>query len=105
MNQYEVWIVGLDPTLGSEIRKTRPCLILSPDQMNAHLRTVQIAPLTSASRAYPWRVPVTVRNRRGMIALDQIRTADKRRLTRRIGRISPSTAGLVKTVLHEMLIA
>jgi len=70
MRQYDIHLVRLDPTLGSEIRKTRPCIVISPDEMNAHLRTVQVAPLTSNARAYPWRVAITVQRRKGMVALD-----------------------------------
>ncbi|MBI3097725.1 MAG: type II toxin-antitoxin system PemK/MazF family toxin [Planctomycetes bacterium] len=104
MKQYEIHIVNLDPTVGSEIRKTRPCVIVSPDEMNRQLRTVQVAPLTSTLHRYPWRVPVVSQQKPGMIALDQIRTVDKQRLIRRGGSLSPSTIRQVKTVLHEMLI-
>lgn len=104
MKQYEIYIVSLDPTLGSEIQKTRPCVIISPDEMNGHLRTVQIAPLTSTLRNYAWRVPVVFRQKPGRIALDQIRTVDKQRLIERVGKVSPTTAQGIKAVIHEMLI-
>src|SRR5574340_1159183 len=83
----EVHLVRLDPTLGSEIQKTRPCLVVSPDELNQHLRTVIVAPMTTAGRAYPWRVPWRVQRRSGFVALDQVRTVDAERLVRRLGRL------------------
>src|SRR5436190_8726519 len=81
----EVWLAALDPTVGSEIRKTRPCLIVSPPEMNDRLRTIMAAPLTSGSRPAPSRVPVSFQGRAGLILLDQLRTLDKARLIRRLG--------------------
>jgi mRNA interferase MazF len=104
MRQYDIYVVNLDPTVGSEIRKTRPCLIISPDEMNKPLNTVQVAPLTTSLRTYPWRVPVRFQRKDGMVALDQIRTVDKARLVRRIGKASPKTIIEVKAVIHEMLV-
>lgn len=103
MKQYDVYIVNLDPTRGSEIRKTRPCIVISPDEMNQHLRTVQVAPLTTNTRAYPWRVPLRFQRRNGMVALDQIRTVDKARLVKRAGHANPNVAAQIKAVIHEML--
>lgn len=98
----EVYLVRLDPTRGSEIRKTRPCLIVSPDELNQHLRTVIIAPMTTTGRAYPWRVRCHFQRRSGLVALDQLRTVDAERLVRRLGTLAPATLASVLTVLQEM---
>ena len=98
----EVWLVSLDPTRGSEIKKTRPCLVVSPDEMNEHLRTVIVAPMTTADRPYPTRVALTFQGKSGQVALDQIRAVDRDRLTQRLGAISPKTAQTVSSVLIEM---
>jgi mRNA interferase MazF len=98
----EVWLASLDPTEGSEIRKTRPCLVISPDEMNRHLRTVIIAPMTTVARPYPTRVALTFRGKRGQVALDQIRAVDRQRLVRKLGRVSTQIAESVSNVLIEM---
>jgi mRNA interferase MazF len=98
----EIWLVSLDPTQGSEMRKTRPCLVISPDEMNRHLRTVLIAPMTTVERRYPTRVSLTFQRKRGQVALDQIRAVDRQRLVRRIGKASSATAQAVSGVLIEM---
>ena len=98
----DVYLIELDPTRGSEIRKTRPCLIVSPDELNQHLRTVIVAPMTTGGQAYPWRVRCRFRDRTGLIAIDQLRTVDSERLVRRLGRIAPGTLTAVLTVLQEM---
>jgi len=98
----EVHLVGLDPAQGGEIRKTRPCLIVSPDELNRHLRTVIVAPMTTGGQAYPWRVPCRFQNRSGFVALDQIRTVDGERLVKRLGRLAPTTAREVQKVLQEL---
>jgi mRNA interferase MazF len=98
----EVCLAGLDPARGSEIQKTRPCLVVSPDEMNRHLRTVIIAPMTTAERPYPTRVSLTFEGKRGQLALDQIRAVDRRRLVRKLGRVSPRTAQAVSDLLVEM---
>ena len=95
-------MVSLDPTRGSEIRKTRPCMIVSPDEMNQQVRTVIVAPMTSATRPYPTRVEVRFGGKARQIALDQIRTVDKLRLVRSLGRIPTATARRVCAVLVEM---
>ena len=87
----DVHLVRLDPTLGSEIQKTRPCFVVSPDELNEHLRTVIVAPMTTAGRAYPWRVPCRFQRRSGFVALDQMRTVDAERLVRRLGRLEPQS--------------
>src|SRR5947207_9175966 len=98
----EVHLVRLDPTLGSEIQKTRPCLVVSPDELNQHLRTVIVAPMTTGGRAYPWRVPCRFQQRAGFVALDQVRTVDAERLLRPLGRLSPQAIATVHRRLLEM---
>ena len=98
----EVYLVRLDPTRGSEIRKTRPCLIVSPDDLNDHLRTVIVAPMTTGGHAYPWRVQCRFQGRTGFVVTDQLRTVDIERLTRRLGRLAPDVVTAVLMVLEEM---
>jgi mRNA interferase MazF len=100
--QGEVWLVALDPVQGSEIRKTRPCLVVSPDEMNQHIATVIVAPLTTMVRSYPTRVGIRFGGKTGQAALDQIRTIDKQRLVRRLGDVAKATADQVAAVLVEM---
>ena len=102
VQRFEVYLVSLDPTVGSEIQKSRPCLIISPDEMNRHINTVIIAPLTTRGRDYPTRVSCTFQGRQGQIVLDQIRTVDKTRLIRKLGRISRPTQRAVLAILHSM---
>lgn len=102
VSRGEVYLVQLDPTRGSEIRKTRPCLVVSPDELNQHLRTVILAPMTTAGHAYPWRVTCRFQNRAGFVALDQLRTVDTERLVRRLGRLAPTTLASVLAILQEM---
>ena len=98
----EVYLVQLDPTRGSEIRKTRPCLVVSPDELNHHLRTVIVAPMTTGGHAYPWRVRCRFQGRAGFVAIDQLRTVETERLVRRLGRLAPSSLAAVLAVLREM---
>lgn len=100
----EVHLVGLDPTMGSEIRKMRPCLIVSPDELNRHLRTAIIAPMTTGGQAYPWRVPCRFQRRAGFVALDQVRTVDTERLIKRLGRLTPAAFTSVLRGLQEMFV-
>ena len=104
VEQYSVWLVNLDPTIGSEIRKTRPAVVISPDEMNDVLNTVIIAPMTTKVRNWPTRVRISFEGKEGEIALDQLRTIDKRRLVKQLGKIEPSVIVEVKRVLKEMLI-
>jgi mRNA interferase MazF len=97
----DVYLVQLDPTRGREIRKTRPCLVVSPDELNHHLRTVIVAPMTTGGQPYPWRVPCRFQGRAGVVALDQLRTVDAERLVRRLGRLVPGSMVTVLTVLQE----
>ncbi len=98
----EVYLVELDPTRGSEIHKTRPCVVVSPDELNHHLHTVIIAPMTTGGHAYPWRVTCRFRNRSGFVAVDQVRTVDANRLLKRHGRLAPDTLASVLSILQEM---
>ena len=98
----EVYLIELDPTRGSEIRKTRPCLVISPDELNQYLRTVIVAPMTTGGHAYPWRVRCRFRDRSGFVAIDQLRTVDSERLVKRLGRITPGTLSTVLATLQEM---
>ena len=98
----EVHLVRLDPKPGSEIQKTRPCLIVSPDELNQHLRTVIVAPMTAGGQVYPWRVACRFQSRSGFVALDQLRTVDSDRLVKRLGRLSAPTVTEVFDTLQEM---
>jgi mRNA interferase MazF len=100
--QDEVWLVYLDPTLGTEMRKTRPCLVVSPDEVNRHLRTAIVAPMTTTERPYPTRVTLTFQGKRGQVALDQLRAVDRQRLLKKLGKISPVAAQAVSSALVEM---
>jgi mRNA interferase MazF len=102
MSRGEVHLVRLDPTLGSEIQKTRPCVIVSPDELNEHLRTVIVAPMTTSGRAYPWRIRCRFQNRIGYIVLDQLRTVDRERLVKRLGVLAAATLTEVLGRLQEM---
>lgn len=97
-----MYLISLDPTQGHEIQKTRPCLVISPDEMNPYLKTVIIAPMTTQGRLYPTRVPCVFENKKGLIVLDQIRSVDRSRLIKRLGQISPSTRARVARSLQEM---
>jgi mRNA interferase MazF len=101
MNQYEIVLVNLDPTIGSEIKKTRPCVIISPDEMNHNLQTVVVAPMTTTSRKYPTRVEVRHNDRLGWIAIDQIRTIDKVRIMKAMGRLAKKEIEEIKMVIKE----
>ena len=98
----DVYLVQLDRTRGSEIRKTRPCLVVSPDELNDHLRTVIIAPMATGGHAYPWRVSCRFQGRSGIVATDQLRSVDVERLAKRLGRLAPNALAAVLSVLEEM---
>jgi mRNA interferase MazF len=102
VKRFDVHLVNLDPTIGSEIQKTRPCLIISPDEMNRFIRTVIVAPMTTKGTSYPTRVACKFQGKRGQVVLDQIRTVDKARLVRRLGKIDMQTQAEVLSVLGEM---
>jgi mRNA interferase MazF len=101
-NRGEVYLVELDPTRGSEIRKTRPCVIVSPDELNQHLRTLIVAPMTTAGHAYPFRPACRFAGKDGRVTLDQLRTVDRERLRKRLGTLPPTVLATVFGVLAEM---
>ncbi len=100
--RFDVYLVNLDPTIGSEIKKTRPCLIVSPDEMNAYIATVIVAPMTTQGRAYPTRIRCQFQGKEGQIVLDQLRTVDKTRLVKHLGRITSATQKAVVAALLEL---
>jgi len=102
VKRFDVYLVSLDPTVGAEIQKTRPCLIISPDEMNAYIQTAIIAPMTTRARSYPTRVSCRFEGKDAHIVLDQLRTVDKSRLIKRLGRISSATQKHVLVVLAEL---
>lgn len=104
IKQYQIILVNLDPTIGSEIRKTRPCVVISPDEMNNHLRTVVIAPMTTISKNYPSRAEIKHDNKTGWIVLDQIRTIDKQRIVKDLGKLSKPEIKEVKSILKETFV-
>ncbi len=99
--QYQIILVNLDPTLGSEIKKTRPCVVISPNEMNKFLNTVVIAPMTTSSKNYPTRIEIRHENNIGWVVLDQIRTIDKQRIIKNLGRLTKSEINELKSVLKE----
>jgi mRNA interferase MazF len=104
LSQYQIVLVNLDPTIGSEIKKTRPCVIISPDEMNKYLNTVIIAPMTSQSKKYPTRIEVKHDNKTGWIVLDQIRTIDKQRIIKILDQLTDSEKEQVKLTIKELLV-
>lgn len=104
INQYDVYLINLDPTIGYEIQKTRPCLVISPNEMNSSIRTIIIAPMTTKSYKYPSRIPVKFQGKKGWIVLDQIRTVDRKRLVKQLGVIQTKEIEQVKSIIKEMLV-
>jgi mRNA interferase MazF len=102
IRRFDIFLITLDPVVGSEIRKTRPCVVVSPDEMNRHLRTVIVAPMTTRGRPYPTRVPCRFRSKEGMIVLDQMRAVDNSRLVRRLGRIGEATRRAILALLADL---
>ena len=102
VNRFDVYLINLDTAVGSEIQKTRPCLIISPDEMNRHIRTVIVAPMTTAGKGYPTRISCKFKKKKGQIVLDQIRTIDKTRLIKNLGSINPETQLEVISVLQRL---
>lgn len=102
MKRGDIWLLNLDPTIGSEIKKSRPCVVVSPAELHDHLRTVIVAPMTSKGLAAPFRVPLTHAGTKGLILLDQIRTVDKIRLARRLGAVSAKTLSATLATLQEV---
>jgi len=104
IKQYDIYLVNLDPAIGSEIQKTRPCIVISPDEMNKNIQTIIVAPMTTKSHNYPTRPKVTFEKKTGWIVLDQIRTVDRRRLVKRLGRVNDETIINIKATIKEMLV-
>ena len=102
--QYSIVLVNLDPTVGSEIQKTRPCVIVSPDEMNKYLNTIVISPMTSSLKEYPTRIPVKYNGKKGMIAIDQIRTVDKKRIIKLLGKLNKTEIKMTKEVIKETFV-
>ncbi len=102
INRFDVYLINLNPTIGSDIQKTRPCLIISPDEMNRHIRTVIVAPMTTAGKDYPTRVNCQFKKKKGQIVLDQVRTIDKTRLIKKLGKIDPEIQVEVISVLQRL---
>jgi len=102
VHRFEVYLVALDPTKGHEVKKTRPCAVISPDEMNAHISTVIVAPMTTKGRPYPTRIPCRFKRKSGQVVLDQIRTVDRARLVRKLGSLAPNTQKDILSALSEM---
>ncbi len=98
----DVFLISLDPARGGGIQETRPCVVVSPDELNTHLRTFIVAPLTTGGHPYPFRIPCRFEGRAGSVVIDQVRTVDRERMVRRLGRLSSSTLGRVPAILQEM---
>jgi len=104
LNQYEIVIVNLDPTIGSEIKKTRPCVIVSPDEINKNLRTIIIAPITSKSKSYPTRVEIKIKGKKNWVVVEQIRTIDRKRIFKKAGKLEAKAIMALKAVIKETLV-
>ena len=104
IRQYEVYLISLDPTIGHEIKKARPCVIISPDEMNKNISTVIIAPMTTQSHFYPTRIPLKFTEKEAWIVLDQLRTVDRKRLIKKLGKIEQGIINRVKSIIKEMLV-
>ncbi|AEF85407.1 toxin-antitoxin system, toxin component, MazF family [Treponema primitia ZAS-2] len=104
MEQYDIFLINLDPTIGHEIKKTRPCLLISPNEMNENIATVIIAPMTTKSHKYPTRVKISLNGTKGWVVLDQIRSIDKKRILKKIGKLNAKNIEEVKNIIREMLV-
>ncbi len=104
LKQYSIILVNLDPTVGSEIKKTRPCVIISPDEMNKYLNTIVVAPMTTSLKKYPTRIPVKHNDKEGMVAIDQIRTIDKKRILKRFDQLTKSEIKKCKDIIRETFV-
>ena len=102
INRFQIYLVNLDPTIGHDIKKTRPCLVVSPDEMNLNIGTIIIAPMTTKGRNYPTRVKCSFQDKKGQVVLDQIRTIDKKRLIKKLGSIDSKSQNKVLNILQEM---
>jgi mRNA interferase MazF len=104
MEQYDICLINLDPTIGHEIKKTRPCVVISPNEMNKHIETVIIAPMTTRSHKYPTRISITLQGKSSWIILDQIRTVDRTRIVKKLGKLNSKNIKAVKQIIMEMLV-
>jgi mRNA interferase MazF len=104
LKQYQIVLINLDPTVGSEMKKTRPCVIISPNEMNKFLQTIVVAPMTSSSKTYPTRVEINHDKKKGWIVLDQIRTVDRQRITKILGNLTEKEIQKVKAILRETFV-
>ena len=105
VEQYDIFLAALDPAVGHELKKSRPCVVISPNEMNRNISTAIVAPMTTKSKAFPSRIPVRFQNKEGWVVLDQIRTLDTRRFLRRLGRADNGTIRNIKTAIHEIFVA
>ncbi len=104
IKQYDIFLINLDPTIGHEIKKVRPCVVISPNEMNDNISTIIIAPMTSRSYSYPTRVSIEFEDKKGWIVLDQIRSLDKRRFIKKLGKLNKETVFRIKKIIQEMLV-
>ena len=104
INQYDIVLVNLDPTMGSEMKKTRPCVVLSPNEMNKYLQTIIIAPMTSSSKSYPTRIEVNHNQKKGWVVIDQIRTIDRKRIVKKFDSLTAKEIKMIKEVISETLV-
>jgi mRNA interferase MazF len=104
IKQYDLFLISLDPTIGHEIKKVRPCVIISPNEMNNNISTIIIAPMATRSHSYPTRIPIKFEGKKGWVVLDQLRVLDKKRFVRKLGKLNKETILKIKRVLQEMLV-
>ncbi len=104
ITQYDIFLINLDPTIGHEIKKIRPCVVISPDEMNDNISTIIIAPMTARSHSYPTRVSIEFEDKKGWIVLDQIRSVDKRKFVKKLGKLNKETVFRIKKIIQEMLV-
>ena len=104
IKQYDIFLISLDPTIGHEIKKVRPCVVISPNEMNDNISTIIIAPMTTRSLSYPTRIPIKFEDKKGWVVLDQIRALDRKRFVKKLGKLNKETILKVKRVLQEMLV-
>ena len=104
IRQYDIFLINLDPTIGHEIKKVRPCVVVSPNEMNDNISTIIIAPMTTRSHSYPTRIPIEFEGKKGWIVIDQIRSLDKRRFIKKLGELNKETIIAIKRIIQEMLV-
>ena len=104
IKQYDIFLISLDPTIGHEIKKVRPCVVISPNEMNDNISTIIIAPMTTRSHSYPTRIPIKFEDKKGWVVLDQIRALDRKRFVKKLGKLNKETILKVKKIIQEMLV-